>query len=1114
MNAGKYGQASKLLKELLSSEPADQKARRLSATLNLKLGNRITAKTLFETLVKEALGSQDRRLAESLLREYLEAGPRYVPFLQLLGQVCQESGNRRAAALEYGKALTILIEDEDTEDPGLPAKLYAKIKELDLTDPVVGRFATMFEPPKPAELAQPVAEPSAQGPPVKAKESAASALPPPLQVREEVRTGRSAAPVKPSEVRPDAPRREDAKQVEASRAPAAQPSAKPQAPPPTAQAEPVVEPTALSSTPPLEVPEQRVSGDVEASVEPVEIKAAPPATPEPDTLTEPQVPPALPAEVPVEEAPAAAAPLENQKTPDLQPAMRAPELVTALTAEPAVSDRPEEVRDKPVEVVPEQKVEEEITPPPSEEKPHKPKWKTGFRFLESAAPPKRSYKPVAEAPLSAPSEARDVSPITAGSGADAVAQDTVADVSEEPVVAARASQPPSLAEPEVESVAPDSPVPSADTGGPETLSFTARTSVPTPQEEIQDDLPAIGPLEELDLNETNLVPTDVDTVSEGELEDVSVNDPEVATTLGDMSVIATTPGVAGDTGETAVRRRADEAEESVNVPQAPAPQEPVIEFHELEGMPHQEVTHAQSTPSLALASDETATREAETDPGQEEATATVPPGVAPHRRTAERPRSRPVRPHPTQHGPEASAHPYLTSRRGTFRVANVVNRANRAVIRLFTFIISVTVVPLGLTALVWVGLGQSPNAAFQSLTKSPARVLQNPKENGYFLLLGLGVEETQDPLAAGHKQWEATGSSAQPQCFEAGGRTPFPLWSDGEAQSLSDWFRQPDPVGQFKKMKGRLQTWSKKHQVLLSRYRTWLGMAFDDRGYGRFANPGCTQILTAHRLYVADGFARGLSIGLSLLEQDVKKWRAALPRARTLSMKLMAAAAVNDDAMVFSGLLNRKEVSNQEISHLFNLMKPLDIAERSLRWPLQHDLALQAKLLDSETPLSTSKEPSLLVQVLEHMPLPRQRTLNAYADYYEKAIKASDRPRSEWPTLYQFARTPPKMPWDFVVNPIDNLLPARPKVDWERRAGELLETDARLRLVRLQARLRGKLEGKIALLIAQAGARYHDPFTGFSMLYNWSENRLYSVGKDGQDNDGDSQRDVSVLLTH
>lgn len=1312
MNAGKFGQASKLLKELLSSEPADQKARRLSATLNLKLGNRITAKTLFETLVKEALGSQDRRLAESLLREYLEAGPRYVPFLQLLGQVCEENGNRKAAAVEYGKALTVLIEDEDTDDAELPAKLYAKIKALNPTEPVLGQFATMFEPPKPAEPAQPVAEPSAQEPPVKAKGKG--------KVKEEVSTGRSAAPVKPSEVKPAAPRREGAKKGEASRAPAAQPSAKPHAPPPAAPAEPVVEPrapeipveakgaavasvsppsevpkamapsqadapvaspeveqvlpltpqpepiktpqappaspvqpmtapevakispmpkdlaarrlsatqklesgdhlparnmfaalvhealesqdrrlaesllreylmagppyvpflellgrlceekgnhraaaeeygkalqvligdqaagdpdlsaklyakvkelnpaspllprfaagfeppppaaqadepvvepTALSSTPPLEVPEQRVSGDVEASVEPVEIKAAPPVTPEPHTLTEPHAPPALPTEVPVEAAPAAAAPLENQKTPDLQPALRAPEAVTALPAEPVVSDRPEEVQDKPVEVVPEQKVEKEISPPPSEEKPHEPSWKTDFRFLESTAPPKRSYKPVAEAPLSAPPEARGVSPITAGSGADAAAQDTMADVSEEWVAA----------EPEAESVVPDSPAPSADTGGPETLSFTTRTSVPTPLEEIQDDLPAIGSLEELHLDETNLIPADVDTVSEGELEDVSVNELGAATTLDEMPTLDIMPGVAGDAGETAVRRWADEAEESVNVPQAPAPQEPVIEFHDLEGMPHQEVTHARSTPSFVLTSAGTATREAGTDQGQEEEAVTVPSGVTQHWRTVEQTTIRTIGPDTARHASRALADRYA-SRRRTGPVMRVAFPGKRAVIGLFTLIMSLTVVPLGLTALVWLGLGQSPNSAFQNLTKTPARALQAWKKNGYFLLLGFGVEETRDPLAAGYTRWEATGSSGQPQCFEGGLRPPLPLRLDAEATTLSDWFQVTDPVAQFKKMKGIVRTWSTKHEALLARYRKWLGMPFDDWGYGRFANPDCTQILTAHRLYVADGFARGLSIGLSLLEQDVKKWRAVLPRAKTLSMKLMAAAAVNDDARILSGLLNRKEVSDQKISRLLKLMKPLELPERSLRWPLQHDLALRAKLLDSETPLSMSKEPSLLVQVLEHMPLPRQRTLNAYADYYEKVIKASDRPRSDWPSLYQFANTPAKMPWDFVINPVDNLLPARLKVDWEHRARELLETDARLRLVLLQARLRGTPKKELASRIARSGPRYDDPFTGFSMVYNPSKSRLYSVGKDGEDNNGDLTLDVSVVL--
>ncbi|MFQ5932616.1 MAG: hypothetical protein ACE5MM_09420, partial [Nitrospiraceae bacterium] len=575
-----------------------------------------------------------------------------------------------------------------------------------------------------------------------------------------------------------------------------------------------------------------------------------------------------------------------------------------------------------------------------------------------------------------------------------------------------------------------------------------------------------------------------------------------AATLDEMPALDVMPGLGGDADETAVRRGADEAEESVNVPQAPAPQEPVTEFLELEGMPHQEVTHARSTPSFLLSSSETATREAETEQGQEEATATVLPGVTQPFRTVEHRKTGEIRPHPARHAPRALADRYV-SRRGTGPAAGVAIPAKRVAIGLFTLIMSLTVVPLGLTALVWVGLGQSPNSSFQNLTKTPARSLQDPKKNGYFLLLGFGVEETRDPLTAGHERWEATESSGQPPCFEGGLRPPLPLRLDAEEKTLSDWFQLTDPVGRFKKMKVILRGWSTKHGVLLARYRKWLGMPFDDWGYGRFANPDCTHILTAHRLYVADGFAQGLPTGLFLLEQDVKKWRAVLPQAKTLSMKLLAAAAVNDDARILSGLLNRKEVSNQAASHLFKLMKPLELPERSLRWPLQHDLVLQAKLLDSKMPLSTAKEPSLLVQVLEHMPLPRQRTLNAYADYYEKVIKASDRPRSDWPSVYQFTKAPPKMPWDFVVNPIDNLLPARPKVDW---------TDARLRLVLLQARLRGTPRKESAARIARAGPRYDDPFTGFSMVFNPSKSRLYSVGKDGIDNNGDLKLDVSVVL--
>ena len=64
IKAGKYGQASKVLKELMALEPSNIEYRRLSASLNLKLGNMISAKAVYDSLVQEATQMRDYRLAE------------------------------------------------------------------------------------------------------------------------------------------------------------------------------------------------------------------------------------------------------------------------------------------------------------------------------------------------------------------------------------------------------------------------------------------------------------------------------------------------------------------------------------------------------------------------------------------------------------------------------------------------------------------------------------------------------------------------------------------------------------------------------------------------------------------------------------------------------------------------------------------------------------------------------------------------------------------------------------------------------------------------------------------------------------------------------------------
>lgn len=145
MNAGKYGRSSAALKELLSLDPQNTEARRLFATLHLRLGSLVTARQAFEALANEAIERQDLWLAESLLREYLVAGPRCVPFLELLAHVYDEKGDVIAAVAELGKAIDVLIEDPDSDNPRKPSQLYAKVRELAPASPVALQFASLFD---------------------------------------------------------------------------------------------------------------------------------------------------------------------------------------------------------------------------------------------------------------------------------------------------------------------------------------------------------------------------------------------------------------------------------------------------------------------------------------------------------------------------------------------------------------------------------------------------------------------------------------------------------------------------------------------------------------------------------------------------------------------------------------------------------------------------------------------------------------------------------------------------------------------------------------------------------------------------------------------------------
>jgi hypothetical protein len=102
---------------------------------------------------------------------------------------------------------------------------------------------------------------------------------------------------------------------------------------------------------------------------------------------------------------------------------------------------------------------------------------------------------------------------------------------------------------------------------------------------------------------------------------------------------------------------------------------------------------------------------------------------------------------------------------------------------------------------------------------------------------------------------------------------------------------------------------------------------------------------------------------------------------------------------------------------------------------------------------------------------------------------------------------------DYLVNPLEHIVGIEPLPSWDAYVMRMVEVDAQLRLAGLQAWLRrGPQEGDVVLRLAKAGQAYYDPFTGLPMLVNQRRGVIYSVGRDGKDQEGDDLRDVTAMI--
>jgi hypothetical protein len=291
-------------------------------------------------------------------------------------------------------------------------------------------------------------------------------------------------------------------------------------------------------------------------------------------------------------------------------------------------------------------------------------------------------------------------------------------------------------------------------------------------------------------------------------------------------------------------------------------------------------------------------------------------------------------------------------------------------------------------------------------------------------------------------------------------------------------------------------------------------MPFDDWGFGQSLSPNCTHVLLAHRLFVLDGFNQDLSTGLDRLEADMQAWRTALGQAKTLSIKMLAVTAVQDDASMASGLLSRMDLDGAALARLTKMIRPLDQVELSVRWPMQSQFVWATKSVYAEMKDNNAQDHPWHIAVASAMRLPVQRRANAYADYYDAANKAVAGGRyTNLPKVSAYVRTPPTGVMDYLANPVEHILGIEPLPTWEPYVLRMIEADAQLRLAGLQAWLRrGPQDGDVPMRLAKAGQAYYDPFTGLPMLVNQRRGVIYSVGRDGKDQEGDNVRDVTAMI--
>ena len=421
-----------------------------------------------------------------------------------------------------------------------------------------------------------------------------------------------------------------------------------------------------------------------------------------------------------------------------------------------------------------------------------------------------------------------------------------------------------------------------------------------------------------------------------------------------------------------------------------------------------------------------------------------------------------------------------------------------------------------------------PAQTFSRFMEAPSRLITNPYHNGYFYFFGLKAAPPLDPAHVGYDVWIETSPDSHGELEHH--RVPRPeLLLSVTPESLSAQWEAEESHNEFRNKDSLLERVFRDHRLLLTRYEYWLGLPFEDWGFGFRVQPRYRDVMAVHRLYIAEGFSHDTSRGLDRLRKEFQFWRLVLREAKTLQTKVFAQVVITDDLRLLSQILARPNIDKSILVVAEQLTVPLTPSEYSLRWPIRNQLALAPKGrplprdLDNKQNAPYGSDLEWLAQVadlppgsferVEHPPststfgvtLQSAQAGETYVAYYDLVTKASEGGTKHLPRMAEVTSTIQRGLAERILNPH----PIEP--DWAKFYRQLMETDTRLRLASLQIQLRrSNVHIAVSTRLAAVGSQYFDPFSGLPMLWSPTQHKLYSVGEDRLDDGGDPTFDISV----